>query len=94
LDELFEILTLAQTRKLENRITIVLYGSKYWKQIVNFDALVEHGMISPEDLNLFQYADDPETALNILKDNLTRHYLQPPAAEPAPETPEIAKSRV
>src|ERR1700730_5933953 len=91
LDELFEILTLAQTRKLESKITIVLYGSKYWKQIINFDALVEHGMISPDDLNLFQYADDPDTALNILKDNLTRHYLQPPAAEPITETPEIAK---
>jgi uncharacterized protein (TIGR00730 family) len=94
MDELFEILTLAQTRKLENKITIVLYGSKYWKQIVNFDALVEHGMISEADLNLFQYADDPATALAILQDNLTRHYLQPPAAEPVPETPEIAKSRV
>jgi uncharacterized protein (TIGR00730 family) len=94
MDELFEILTLAQTRKLESKITIVLYGSKYWKQIVNFDALVEHGMISPDDLNLFQYADDPDTALNILKDNLTRHYLHPPAAEPITETPEIAKSRV
>ena len=94
MDELFEILTLAQTRKLESKITIVLYGSKYWKQIVNFDALVEHGMISPDDLSLFQYADDPDTALNILKDNLTRHYLHPPAAEPIAETPEIAKSRV
>ncbi|MGI8746256.1 MAG: TIGR00730 family Rossman fold protein [Bryobacteraceae bacterium] len=95
MDELFEILTLAQTRKLESKITIVLYGSKFWKQIVNFDALAEHGVISPEDLNLFQYADDPQTALKILKDNLSRYYLQPePSAEPAPETPEIAKSRV
>ena len=95
LDELCEILTLAQTRKLESKITIVLYGSQYWKQIINFDALAEYGMISREDLNLFQYADDPETALGILKDNLTRHYLDPePQAEPEPETPEIAKSRV
>ncbi len=95
LDEMTEILTLAQTRKLESKITVVLYGSKFWKEILNFDALVRHGMIAPEDLNLFQFADDPETALAILKDNLTRHYLQPePSAAPAQETPEIAKSRV
>ena len=98
LDELCEILTLAQTRKLESKITIVLYGSEYWKRIINFDALAEYGMISPDDLKLFQYADDPRTALEILKDNLTRHYLQhlplEPQTEPEAETPEIAKSRV
>src|SRR6202008_252301 len=55
LDEMCEILTLAQTRKLESRIQIVLYGSEYWKEIINFDALVRHGMISEEDLQLFQY---------------------------------------
>jgi hypothetical protein len=94
LDEMCEILTLAQTRKLESRIQIVLYGSAYWKEILNFEALVRHGMIAPQDLNLFQYADDPATALNILKDNLTKHYLEPQPAEPVPEAPEIAKSRV
>ncbi len=94
LDELFEILTLAQTRKLESKIQIVLYGSKFWKEILNFDALVRHGMIAPEDLALFQYADDPDTALRILKENLIKHYLQPEPAEPAQAAPEIAKSRV
>ena len=95
LDELSEILTLAQTRKLENKIAVVLYGTKFWKEILNFDALVAHNMISPEDLALFRYADDPQTALDILRDHLTRHYLQPePAVEAAPEAPEIAKSRV
>ena len=63
MDELFEILTLAQTRKLESKIVIVLYGTKFWKEVLNFEALVEHGTIDREDLNLFQYADDPETAL-------------------------------
>jgi hypothetical protein len=96
LDELSEILTLAQTQKLESKITIVLYGSHYWKEILDFDALVKYGMISPGDLDLFQYADTPEEALAILQDGLTRHYLEPetPLPEPAKEAPAIAKSRV
>ena len=96
MDELFEILTLAQTRKLESKIVIVLYGSKYWKEVLNFDALVRHGTIDPEDLNLFQYADSPEIALAILQDKLTKYFLEPekPLPEPVPETPQIAKSRV
>ena len=67
LDELTEILTLTQTRKLDRPIPIVLYGSSYWKEIINFEALVRHGMIAPEDLALFQYADDPATALALLQ---------------------------
>ena len=94
LDELCEILTLAQTRTLASRIQIVLYGSDYWKEIINFEALVRHGMIAPEDLKLFQYADDPGAALAMLKENLTRNYLQPEPSEPSQEAPEIAKSRV
>ncbi len=96
LDELTELLTLAQTEKLQKKIIIVLYGSSYWKEILNFDALVRYGMISPSDLDLFQYADDPETAFRILREGLTRHYLQPeaPLPEPELETPAIAKSRV
>ena len=70
LDELSEILTLQQTGKLDRRILIILYGSDYWKEIINFDALVRHGMISREDLNLFRYADDPATALGLLQDAL------------------------
>ena len=70
LDELWEILTLQQTGKLDRRILILLYGSEYWKEIVNFDALLKHRMISPEDLNLFRYADDPQTALRLLQDAL------------------------
>ena len=59
LDELSELLTLAQTEKLAKKIVIVLYGSSFWKEILNFDALVRYGMISEEDLQLFQVADDP-----------------------------------
>ncbi len=76
LDEMFELLTLTQTRKLAKEMTIVIYGSKYWNQIINFDALLQKGVISPEDFNLFHFADTPEDALEILKSNLTRNYLE------------------
>ena len=96
LDELMELLTLAQTEKLAKKMIIVLYGSAFWKQIVNFDALVRHGMISAEDLNLFQYADDPDTAFGILQQELTKYYIRPgaPLPEPEQETPAIARSRI
>ena len=95
LDELSEILTLAQTRKLESKILILLYGTPFWREVLNFDALVKHGVISPEDLNLFAVADDPPSALAYLKDGLTRYYLEPeaPLAE-GEAAPDIAKSRI
>jgi len=70
MDELFEILTLVQTRKLAKKITIVLYGTAFWKEVINFDALVKHGTISPVDLELFQFADSPDEALKILQSRL------------------------
>jgi uncharacterized protein (TIGR00730 family) len=85
LDELTEILTLAQTRKLEREIPVLLYGSSYWREIIDFDALVRHGMIGPEDLRLFQYADDPATALGLLQASL--------ADERQEATPALARSR-
>jgi uncharacterized protein (TIGR00730 family) len=96
LDELCEILTLAQTKKLESKILIVLYGSKFWKEVINFEALVKHGVIAEDDLNLFRFADDPATALELLKEGLTKYYLEPEEALPAhpEETPEIARSRL
>jgi len=88
LDELMEILTLVQTKKLNKKIIIVLYGSKFWKEVINFEALVRHGTISPDDLNLFEFADDVDTAQRILQEGLIKHHLQP-----EPETPAIAKTR-
>ena len=95
LDELTEILTLAQTQKLESKILIVLYGSDYWNEILNFPALVKYGVISPSDLNLFRFADTTDAALRILKEDLTRYYLEPERALALPieEAPEIARSR-
>jgi len=94
MDELMEILTLVQTRKLAKRMVIVLYGSTFWKEIVNFDALIKYGVISPEDLELFQFADDPQSAFALLKDGLTKLYLDPERLVPEHEleTPAIAKS--
>jgi predicted Rossmann-fold nucleotide-binding protein len=56
-----------QTRKIDRHIPVVLYGSSYWSEIINFDALVRHGMISREDLALFQFADDQAAALGLLQ---------------------------
>ena len=89
MDELMELLTLTQTQKLAKKITILLYGSSYWKEIINFEALLKYDMISPEDLDLFHYADDPQTAFELLKSFLLTHALQPETAE----TPSISKSR-
>ena len=66
LDELFEVITLVQTRKAR-QVPIVLFGSDYWKRLINFEMLVEEGVISPADLDLFQFADDPETAWNLIR---------------------------
>jgi uncharacterized protein (TIGR00730 family) len=89
LDEMFEILTLTQTQKLAKKITVVVYGSDYWKKVFNLPALVDTGAISPKDLDLFQYADTPEQAFEVLRHGLTENYLGPESAalrqrEPAP----------
>jgi uncharacterized protein (TIGR00730 family) len=86
-DELFEILTLAQTRKLERPIPVFLYGSSYWREVVNFEALARHGTISPADLTLFEFVDEPHAALELLKGRIA---LEP--ATPVPK-PAFARSR-
>jgi len=101
LDELFEILTLAQTEKLAKKIIVLIYGRDYWNRVLNLDALVDTGTISPEDKELFCYVDTPEEGFELLKQGLIKYHLQPQHI-PAPEkedakdhgeTPEIAKTR-
>jgi uncharacterized protein (TIGR00730 family) len=70
LDEMFEILTLSQTRKLDRSMLILLYGTSYWNEVLNFDALVKHGMIDPADLGLFRLVDQPRGALEALQKGL------------------------
>jgi len=71
MDEMWEFLTLLQTRKMSQRI-ILLYGSKYWKRAINFGWMLESGTISRQDLNLIRYADSPTQAFEILKEKLGR----------------------
>jgi len=66
LDELFEVITLVQTRKAK-QVPIVLFGSDYWKRVINLDVLVDEGVISPGDLELFRYADEPQDAWDAIK---------------------------
>jgi uncharacterized protein (TIGR00730 family) len=94
LDELSEILTLVQTQKLEKKIMIMLYGTEFWKEVLNFEALARYGVISPEDIRLIDFVDDPHTALDHLKGFLSQHYLQPHQVRAAEELPDIAKSRI
>jgi len=85
-DELFEILTLAQTRKLDGSIPVFLYGSAYWREVVNFDALVRYGTIAAEDLELFEYVDEPRAAFERIKSRIR-------VPSPAAAQPSFAKSR-
>ncbi len=69
-DELFEVLTLQQTEKLPSKIPVVMYGSEYWKRAVNFDFMVEEGVIGQGDLDLFDFADTPQEAMDCIKRKL------------------------
>jgi uncharacterized protein (TIGR00730 family) len=75
IDEMFEVLTLVQTHKLAKNITVVIYGSEYWKKVFNFEWLVDTGAISPGDVDLFQFADTPEEAFQMVKEGLMTHHL-------------------
>jgi uncharacterized protein (TIGR00730 family) len=94
LDEMFELLTLDQTHKLAKPITIVIYGSSYWKNVINLDLLAEKGAIAVKDLELFKFADTPEEAFALLKDGLTKNHLTGPEAlsdgGPIPAEPEVS----
>ena len=81
MDELFEILTLQQTRKMSHRVTVMLYGSDFWKRAINFDHLVEAGTISESDLKILRFADTPQEAFEILQAALTHLLTLKPASK-------------
>lgn len=78
MDELFETLTLVQTKKVEKLPPMVLFGSEFWNSVINFDALVEWGTISPEDVDLFKIVDTVEEARDYIIEQLTERFLEAP----------------
>src|SRR5438552_12081282 len=91
-DELFEILTLVQTDKLSKQIGIILYGTDYWNQVLDFGTMADWGAIGTKDLALIQRADTPAGAFEILRAHLVTHHLEPATEEEA-AVPGIAKTR-
>ncbi len=88
LDEMFELLTLAQTHKMAKEMTILIYGSKYWQGVINLDLLAEKGAIALKDKDLFQFADTPEEAFAILKAGLEKHCPATSETNQVPPEPE------
>jgi uncharacterized protein (TIGR00730 family) len=74
LDELFEVLTLTQTEKILKRVPIVIYGTEYWNQVINLEAMVKYGTISKADLDLVRFCDSVDEAFNYIKNELTELY--------------------
>ncbi|HUZ83982.1 MAG TPA: TIGR00730 family Rossman fold protein [Gaiellales bacterium] len=92
MDELFEILTLAQTQKLSKKLDVLLYGREYWNQVLHLQAMVDWGAIDEADLGLMHYADSPDEAFNVLRTQLMERHFKP--AWPQEElAPGIAKTR-
>ena len=75
IDELFEILTLIQTRKLQKKAAILIYGTEYWNQVISFEKMLEWGTIKEEDLSLLHFSDDPDNAFQYITKYLEQHYL-------------------
>src|ERR1043166_9194366 len=92
LDEMFEILTLAQTQKLSKQLGVFLYGREYWEGILDLKPLVEWGAISPADLKLLNWVDSPDDAFQQLRTHLMTHHLVPETAQ-EDRAPGIAKTR-
>jgi uncharacterized protein (TIGR00730 family) len=80
LDEFFEVLTLVQTRKLRKPMAVVLYGTPYWDQVMNLDAMVKHGTIDPADLELFKRADSVDEAFDYITAHLEKALPLPGAS--------------
>ena len=91
LDEMFEILTLAQTEKLSKELKVILYGTDYWDQILSFGPLVEWGAIERDDLHLMERVNTPEEAFESLRSHLEKQFE--PATAQETEAPGLAETR-
>jgi uncharacterized protein (TIGR00730 family) len=92
LDEMFEILTLAQTKKLSKKLLVILYGTDYWDQVFDLKPLAEWGAISDADLDLLCRVDSAQQGFEELKKHLLKHHMPPQTAQEA-KAPGIAKTR-
>ena len=92
LDEMFEILTLAQTKKLSKKLLVILYGSEYWNEVFDLKPLAEWGAISDADLDLLCRVDSAEHGFQELKKHLIAHHMAPQTAQET-VAPGIAKTR-
>jgi uncharacterized protein (TIGR00730 family) len=92
MDELFEILTLAQTDKLSKKIEVLLYGREYWERVLHFDPLVEAGAISESDMSLFTFVDSTEQAFACLTTHLRENCFEC-GTDQETKTPGLAKTR-
>ena len=70
MDELFETLTLIQTKKLGKQMPIILYGREFWEGLINFEQFIKWGVISPKDIELFKIVDDVDEAFALITKNL------------------------
>jgi uncharacterized protein (TIGR00730 family) len=75
MDELFELLTLIQTGKIKKKLLVIIYDEKYWRSIVNWDQLVEYGMISQNDMNIFSFCNTVDEAFNQITHHFEKNYL-------------------
>jgi predicted Rossmann-fold nucleotide-binding protein len=80
LDELFELLTLVQTRKMSKPLPIVLFGTEYWREIIDFDALARHGTIDAKDIDLMHRTDSVDDAYGWIVRQLAEKALGQPGA--------------
>jgi len=78
LDEMFEVLTLMQTRKITHKVIVLMYSSEYWNKVLNLEFLAEKGMIDRNDLNLFHFVESPSQALDCLKNEICLDYTWQP----------------
>jgi uncharacterized protein (TIGR00730 family) len=82
MDEFFELLTLNQTGKIKKKLLLVVYDRKYWNEVINFDGLVEHGVISKSDMNLFSFCNTVDEAFELITTHFQKYYLVEKETEP------------
>ena len=88
MDEFFEILTLIQTGKIKKKMMLLVYDEKYWKSMVNFNGLIENGVINKSDMNYLNFCNSVDDAFKIIVRHFDKHY--PPKKEPDLFEPKLA----